>query len=64
MTVMEEHIMDANHYQVFEIGEKSWRIDEDWTRFFLFEGSERALLVDTGFGQGDAPWWKGWQTGR
>ncbi|MBC8529532.1 MBL fold metallo-hydrolase [Christensenellaceae bacterium NSJ-44] len=45
--------MDANHYQVFGIGEKSWRIDEDWTRFFLFEGSERALLVDTGFGQGD-----------
>ncbi|MDR1669126.1 MAG: MBL fold metallo-hydrolase, partial [Oscillospiraceae bacterium] len=30
-----------------------WRIEENGVRCFLFTGSERALLVDTGYGTGD-----------
>ena len=45
--------MCAEYYQIHEIGQRCWRIDEDWTRFFLFEGEKKALLVDTGFGKGD-----------
>ncbi|MDR1204451.1 MAG: MBL fold metallo-hydrolase [Peptococcaceae bacterium] len=31
----------------------SWRIEDKGVRAFLFAGAEKALLVDTGFGNGD-----------
>jgi glyoxylase-like metal-dependent hydrolase (beta-lactamase superfamily II) len=40
-------------YEIFSIGERAWRIEDEMVRCFLFEGSERALLVDTGFSGGD-----------
>jgi len=40
-------------YVAIQIDEDTWRIEETMVRFFLFVGSERALLVDTGFGTGD-----------
>lgn len=33
-----------------QISEHFWIIEENGVRMFLFEGSEKALLVDTGFG--------------
>ena len=33
-----------------EISEHFWIFEEDGVRSFLFEGDERAMLVDTGFG--------------
>jgi glyoxylase-like metal-dependent hydrolase (beta-lactamase superfamily II) len=43
----------SGNYEIIEIGAGSWRIEVDVVRVFLFEGTERALLVDTGFGGGD-----------
>ena len=40
-------------YMVKAIGEKFWSIEESDVRCFLIEGSDRAMLVDTGFGKGD-----------
>jgi len=40
-------------YEVIQIDEKSWRIEENGVRSFLFVGTEKALLVDSGFGSGD-----------
>ena len=40
-------------HEVIETGERSWRIEEDMVRAFLFEGTDTALLVDTGFGNGN-----------
>ncbi len=40
-------------YEVVNIGDKSWRIEENGVRVFLFEGADQSLLVDTGFGSGD-----------
>lgn len=40
-------------YEVIETGDNSWRIEDDMVRAFLFEGTDRALLVDTGFGNGN-----------
>lgn len=37
-------------YEVFSAGEKAWRIEDNGVRAILFEGEEKALLVDTGFG--------------
>lgn len=37
-------------FAVFPIGEKAWRVEENGVRCLLFEGDEKALLVDTGFG--------------
>jgi glyoxylase-like metal-dependent hydrolase (beta-lactamase superfamily II) len=46
--------MSENKYEVIQIDDASWRIEEDnMVRVFLFTGTERALLVDTGFGGGD-----------
>ncbi|MDR3364700.1 MAG: MBL fold metallo-hydrolase [Clostridiales Family XIII bacterium] len=46
--------MENSPYRAIPISEKSWRIEEEgFVRFFLFEGTERALLVDTGAGAGD-----------
>ena len=35
--------------QAVKISEGSWRIEENGVRSFLFEGADKALLVDTGF---------------
>ena len=35
-------------YEIIQINDNSWRIEEDEVRFFLLTGSERALLVDSG----------------
>lgn len=40
-------------YQVKKIGEGIWAIEEGAVRMFLIEGEKAALLLDTGFGQGN-----------
>lgn len=45
--------MTEVNYEVIKISDKSWRIEDDMVRTFLFEGTEQALLVDTGFGTGN-----------
>ena len=35
---------------IMKISEHFWIIEEDGVRSFLFEGDERAMLIDTGFG--------------
>jgi glyoxylase-like metal-dependent hydrolase (beta-lactamase superfamily II) len=40
-------------YEVIEIGDGAWRIEEDFVRFFLVTGTQSALLVDSGIGGGD-----------
>ena len=35
-------------YQIIQINENSWRIEDHGVRFFLLSGTERALLVDSG----------------
>lgn len=35
-------------YQVIQIDSHTWRIEEERVRFFLLEGEERALLIDSG----------------
>lgn len=45
--------MTEAEYEVIKISNKSWRIEDDMVRSFLFDGDDRALLVDTGFGNGN-----------
>ncbi|MDR2665253.1 MAG: MBL fold metallo-hydrolase [Oscillospiraceae bacterium] len=45
--------MENSVYEAVEIGRGSWRIEDNGVRALLFAGSEKALLVDTGFGNGD-----------
>ena len=45
--------MPESRYEIIKINDNSWRIEDDMVRVFLFEGTERALLVDTGFGTGN-----------
>ena len=40
-------------YEVIQIDEKSWRIEENGVRSLLFVGTDKALLVDSGFGTGN-----------
>lgn len=40
-------------YEVIEIDEASWRIEENGVRSFLFCGADKALLVDSGYGTGN-----------
>lgn len=40
-------------YGVFKLSEDSWRIEENGVRSFLFTGSDKALLIDSGFGTGN-----------
>ena len=35
-------------YEVIQINNDTWRIEEDGVRFFLLAGKERALLIDSG----------------
>ncbi|MDR1028204.1 MAG: MBL fold metallo-hydrolase [Clostridiales Family XIII bacterium] len=45
--------MGIGAYETIQIDANAWRIEDDVVRMFLFTGTERALLVDTGFGNGD-----------
>jgi hydroxyacylglutathione hydrolase len=45
--------MSETNYEVIKIDEGSWRIEDGVVRAFLFTGTQRALLVDTGFGTGN-----------
>ena len=40
-------------YNVIKIDDTSWRIEDGPVRVFLFVGSDKALLVDSGYGSGD-----------
>jgi glyoxylase-like metal-dependent hydrolase (beta-lactamase superfamily II) len=45
--------MEKSVYEVIQIGDDVWRIEENVVRACLFAGAEKALLVDSGFGTGD-----------
>ena len=36
--------------EIIKVEEHFWRLEEDGVRSFLFEGTDRAMLIDTGFG--------------
>lgn len=40
--------MEPSGYEIIRIDENTWRIEEDIVRCFLFVGTERALLLDSG----------------
>ena len=42
-----------NNYKIDQIDEASWRIDDKGARMFLFAGTDKALLVDSGYGSGN-----------
>lgn len=42
----------AAEYEIIKEKEHFWRIENGGVRAFLLEGGERAMLVDTGFGNG------------
>ena len=44
---------EQEDYKVIRIDGKSWIIEDNGARIFLFEGADKALLVDTGYGKGD-----------
>jgi glyoxylase-like metal-dependent hydrolase (beta-lactamase superfamily II) len=45
--------MSEKKYEVIQIDDTAWRIEDEMVRAFLFVGTDRALLVDTGLGGGD-----------
>jgi glyoxylase-like metal-dependent hydrolase (beta-lactamase superfamily II) len=45
--------MSEFKYEMIQMDEKSWRIEENGVRSFLFLGGNDALLVDSGYGSGD-----------
>lgn len=45
--------MKNKQYEVHQIDASCWRIEENGVRAFLITGTEKALLVDTGFGTGN-----------
>lgn len=46
--------MNIEGYEVIQIDENTWRIEEGMVRFFLLAGSKKALLVDSGMSVGKA----------
>ncbi len=40
--------------EVIKISDRTWRIEEEGVRYFLLEGRDRALLVDSGMRSADA----------
>ena len=40
--------------EIIQINEKTWRIEDDMVRFFLFCGETKAALIDTGMNVPDA----------
>jgi glyoxylase-like metal-dependent hydrolase (beta-lactamase superfamily II) len=45
--------MTIDKYDVIQIGENAWRIEDSFVRAFLFAGTERAILLDSTNGTGD-----------
>ena len=45
--------MEFNPYNVIQISDQAWRIEDGHVRSLLFAGDCKAMLVDTGFGTGD-----------
>ena len=45
--------MAEKEYESVKITDGCWRIEDDVVRAFLITGDEKALLIDTGFGNGD-----------
>ena len=45
--------MSGSVYAVTQIDSESWVIDDNGARMFLFAGVDKALLVDSGYGNGD-----------
>ncbi|MHB8065381.1 MAG: MBL fold metallo-hydrolase [Ruminiclostridium sp.] len=45
--------MKNNPYEVHQVDSSCWRIEENGVRAFLITGTEKALLVDSGFGTGN-----------
>lgn len=45
--------MKTSPYAVHQIDRSCWRIEENGVRAFLITGSEKALLIDSGFGTGN-----------
>lgn len=41
------------HYQIIQIDESTWALDEGMVRSYLLAGTERAMLIDTGMGAGE-----------
>ena len=44
---------EKNAYDVIQINDMSWIIEDNGARMFLFAGTDKAILVDSGYGQGD-----------
>ena len=40
--------------QIVQIDENTWRFEDDFVRFFLLEGNEKAVLIDSGANAPDA----------
>ncbi len=45
--------MKNNPYEVHQVDASCWRIEENGVRAFLITGTEKALLIDSGFGTGN-----------
>ena len=45
--------MPENSYQILELSENIWSIEDQHVRAFVVEGSRRTMVVDTGFGTAD-----------
>ena len=43
----------CDQHNIIQIDESNWRIKDGAVHVFLFTGTKRALLIDTGFGPGD-----------
>jgi hypothetical protein len=44
-------------YEVLKLSEDCWRIEENGVRFLPVSGSDKALLIDSGFGTGNIKQW-------
>jgi hypothetical protein len=45
--------MTNSVYEVHPIDETCWRIEENGVRSFLITGTQKAVLIDSGFGTGN-----------
>ena len=40
--------------EIIQIDEHSWRIEDSMVRFFVLEGTQKALMIDSGMNTPDA----------
>ena len=45
--------MNNNPYEVHQVDSSCWRIEENGVRAFLITGTQKAMLIDSGFGTGN-----------